>query len=524
VRPALSVIVAGGTPGDRGRFSQALERQTIPPARLEVVTGAPGVSTGEAWNEAARRAQGEVLIFTQADFIPTLDFAQTMLTLQRRGPGTVAVGRVTRDPGGSALTRYAARAWESDRLAAFGSDRVPLLATVGAPLAIARERFLALEGLGRGMTWGEELELAVRLVARGDRLERSEGPVGTRPAFRTDAAVLARAEAEGRGSVVLFGHLPAVLPHLELATWSAAGQRAAALRAGLLAAGVPSRWAAAPGRLLRGSWRDRWLRFVLSYAYWRGVWGELTDPDFRRRLQHPPVVLMYHAVGDEGEPAGRYVVPVRRFAEQLRWLQRRGYQAVRLEEILEHRREFRLPPARTVVITFDDGYEDNHRLAFPLLRDSGMPAVFFLVSSGLGGSNAWDADGELSGRALLSPDQAREMENAGMELGGHTRRHRPLSEIPDAELDDEVAGCRAELTEVLGQAPPSFAYPYGKMSPAARAAVERAGFLGAVCSRSGFNDPAAPDYALRRIEVRGTDSLRVFARAARRGHRQRSAG
>jgi hypothetical protein len=69
----------------------------------------------------------------------------------------------------------------------------------------------------------------------------------------------------------------------------------------------------------------------------------------------------------------------------------------------------------------------------------------------------------------------------------------------------------------------TFAYPYGKMSPAATAAVERAGFLGAVCSRSGFNDPAAPDYALRRIEVQGADSLAAFGRAVRRGHREPSA-
>jgi peptidoglycan/xylan/chitin deacetylase (PgdA/CDA1 family) len=524
VRPAVSVIVAGGTLGERGRFSQALERQTLPSSQVEVLTAPAGVTAGEGWNEAARRAEGEVLIFTHADFIPTLDFAEAMLALQRRAPGTIAVGRVARDPGRSALTRYAAGAWETDRLAAFPSERMPPLATVGAPIAVARDRFLALEGFGRGLAWGEELELALRLMARGERLERTEAPIGTRSPFRSDAAVLARAEAEGRGSVVLFGHLPASLPHLELGTWSAAGQRAAELRAWLLGTGISARWLAPLGVLFQAPWRERWLRFVLSHAYWRGVWGELTDPDFRRRLQHPPVILMYHAVGAPGEPPGRYVVPVARFAEQLRWLRRRGYQAVRLEEILEYRREYRLPPPRAVVLTFDDGYEDNHRLAFPLLRDGGMPATFFLVSARLGETNAWDGDGELAGRGLLSPEQAREMQDAGMELGGHTRHHPPLSEIAETALDDEVAGCRAELARVLGRPAPSFAYPYGKMSAVASAAVERAGFLGAVCSRSGFNDPAAPDYALRRIEVRGTDSLATFARAVRRGYHERSKG
>ena len=43
--------------------------------------------------------------------------------------------------------------------------------------------------------------------------------------------------------------------------------------------------------------RDRWARFVVSYAFWRGVWRELTDRDARERLQQPPVILMYHAIG-----------------------------------------------------------------------------------------------------------------------------------------------------------------------------------------------------------------------------------
>ena len=109
-----------------------------------------------------------------------------------------------------------------------------------------------------------------------------------------------------------------------------------------------------------------------------------------------------------------------------------------------------------------------------------------------------------------------------MELGGHTRHHPPLSEIDPGQLDGEIAGCRADLTQALGGPVASFAYPYGKTSPAARDAVERAGFVGAVCSRSGFNDPAVPEYALRRIEIRGTDSLADFAGAVRRGHRHRS--
>ena len=520
--PAVSIVVAGGTSAEQGRFAQALQRQTLPPSEIEVLTGTPGPTPSQSWNEAARRAGAPVLVLTRPDFVPASDFARGLLDIHRRSADLIAIGRVARVPGGSPLTRYAAEQWESDRLEHFPPDRVPPLAADNSPLAVARDRFLGVEGFAPGLGWGQEVDLVLRLSATGARLERTEGTIGTRPAFRTDSELLSRAEADGRGSARLYRHRAASLPHLELGAYTAAGRSAAVLRNRLLAAGVPPRLLALLPIPLSAAARERWTRFEVGYAFWRGVWREVTDRDTRDRLQHPPVILMYHAVGGHDERAGCYIVAEGRFAAQLRWLRRRGYQAVRLDEILEHRRQFRLPPARAVAITFDDGYEDNHRLAFPHLSQAGMPATFFLVSAALGHSNAWDRDGELAGRAMLGPDQAREMLAGGMELGGHTRHHPPLSEIEPERLDGEIAGCRADLTETVGEPVSSFAYPYGKTSPAALDAVERAGFLGAVCSRSGFNDPVVPDYALRRIEVRGTDSLADFARAVRRGHRHRS--
>jgi peptidoglycan/xylan/chitin deacetylase (PgdA/CDA1 family) len=523
VSAAVSIVVAGGTSAEVGRFAQALQRHTMPPSEIEVLVGPPGAAPAQGWNEAVRRAGAPVLILTRPDFVPSPDFPRSLLAIVRRSPDVIAIGRVAREPGGSTLTRYAAEQWENDQFAHFPTARVPLLAAAGAPLAIGRDRFLGMAGFAPGLDWGEEVDLVLRLSEAGAQLERTEETIGVRPAFHTERELLAQAESDGRGSARLYRHRAATLPHLELGSYSAAGRNAVRLRNGLLAAGVPPRLLASLPVPLPSAARGRWARFVVGYAFWRGVWRELTDRDTRVRLQHPPVILMYHAVGGPDERAGRYIVPEPRFAAQLRWLRRSGYHAVRLDEILEHRRRFQLSPARAVAITFDDGYEDNHRLAFPRLREAGMPATFFLVSAALGHANDWDREGELAGRPMLKPHEARDMEAAGMELGGHTRHHPPLSEIDPGRLDGEIGGGRDDLREALGGPVSSFAYPYGKTSPAALHAVERAGFLGAVCSRSGFNDPVVPAYALRRIEIRGTDSLADFAGAVRRGHRRRKA-
>jgi len=222
---------------------------------------------------------------------------------------------------------------------------------------------------------------------------------------------------------------------------------------------------------------------------------------------------MYHAFGEPGERPSRYVVPGRRFARQMSWLKRRGYRVMRLEELVTMRREFRLPPADAVVITLDDGYADNEVVAYPVLQRHDFPATMFLVSGAIGGRNHWDHGEVLAGRALLDWPSIHDMGRRGVEYGAHTRTHRALPDVPADELDDEVAGSRADLERALGRSIVTFAYPYGIVDATSRASVERAGFLGACGVRNGMNGAGTPSDALHRTEVFGTDSLVTFALA-----------
>lgn len=68
-----------------------------------------------------------------------------------------------------------------------------------------------------------------------------------------------------------------------------------------------------------------------------------------------------------------------RFREQMLHL-RNHFHPMRFDEVLAMLQAGRRLPANAVVVTFDDGYEDNHRVAFPILRDLGVPATFFVAT------------------------------------------------------------------------------------------------------------------------------------------------
>ncbi len=190
---------------------------------------------------------------------------------------------------------------------------------------------------------------------------------------------------------------------------------------------------AAAGRLFGADALAReWWRFVFSYAYWHGVRQAVPGRGVWERLLRPPLILMYHAIGSPGEPASRYVLPAPAFARQMAWLHRRRYRVLPLETLVRYRRAHRLPPARAVAITFDDGYVDNATHAAPILARHGFPATIFLVSQAVGGTNRWDRAGVLAGRPLLSWAQARAL---------HAVRHRLRGpHPPPRSLDCAAAG------------------------------------------------------------------------------------
>ena len=104
----------------------------------------------------------------------------------------------------------------------------------------------------------------------------------------------------------------------------------------------------------------------------------------------------------------------------------------------------------------------------------------------------------------LSWAQAREMQTAGMLIGGHTHRHRPLASLNETEVDQDLKQCRILLDQNLSsQEQWPFSYPYGKRDSFNEHAVKMLQKLGFCCSlstESGPNLPGIDRFAIRRLD------------------------
>ena len=220
-------------------------------------------------------------------------------------------------------------------------------------------------------------------------------------------------------------------------------------------------------------------------------------------------ILLYHRVT---RPADRraladpgVAVTQSRFDEQLAYLLEAGYTCIALDHLVAHVRDRRPLPQRSFVITFDDGFLDTYRLAWPVLERHRMTATVFLVSDLVGQSSEW-ARAEASGpQLLMGSDHVRRMQARGIDFGSHGRTHARLADLDDEALNDELARSRDDLANLLGREVTTLSYPFGRFDDRVREAAVRAGYTAAVSVTPGLNHTATDPFALRRIVVSGTD-------------------
>jgi len=216
-------------------------------------------------------------------------------------------------------------------------------------------------------------------------------------------------------------------------------------------------------------------------------------------------LLAYHSVSDSPEDAiAPFTIGPGEMARQLDLVVASGLRAVTVSEYVEL---FDHDPSRlreTVVITFDDGFEDNLTVAAPLLAERQLPATVYATSGFLAGPTGTSAF-RTPGRMIAWHDLAK-LEAAGIEIGAHGHSHRALDVLTRAEADEEIALSKQLLEGALGHPVASFAYPHGYANRWTKDAVRRCGFRSACGVRNAFSHPGDDRWFLARLTVTATTS------------------
>ena len=208
-------------------------------------------------------------------------------------------------------------------------------------------------------------------------------------------------------------------------------------------------------------------------------------------------VLTFHSLDDRRTPVS--FAPAR-FVRQMLALYQNGWRTLDPSELLAGLARGAWP-ARSFVLTFDDGCENFREQALPILLRLGFRAIIFVVGAYTGRCSDWPGQPAWAPRVpLMDWDTLRRIADQGMLLGAHTLTHPHLPRQSAGVAAHEIADCGQLIAERTGHRPQVFAYPYGDSTPALEAIVG-AHYLAGFGTRLAFCTPASRPTRLERIDM-----------------------
>lgn len=486
------------------------------------VEAADHVGLAGAFVRGIALARGRYCVFVDDDMDAEPGLLSAHLEAQKCGGerGVLGIGRIESEaaPGTDSLTSYLVTNLNRQYdLLGLGTRQPDALDCYGGNLSAPTEALRRYGGFSSERNTAIDIDISCRLVESGLGVVYVKEAGTRQTVIKTGGGILADARRHGRFQVKLYGRYPGYLDRLGLSAFGTYSRlMSLALRALFTSRITP----ASPvfvtlARLLDGDSRRSCAALLEAYAFWTGV-REEAPADLWTALTRPPAILTYHAIGAPGEDATKYRVPLRRFRWQLGYLHLRRT-VVSVDRLLDDYQAHRPAPGNCVAITLDDGYRDNYDHTFPALRRYGFPATAFVVTSLMGKSNIWDSESELVGRAIMTWDQAREMESGGVQIGSHTVSHCDLSAASAAAVRNELEESRDDLRRELGKSDLLLAYPFGGYDSQVRELAEASGYRAACTVKEGFVTPSVSRFDLPRVHIDGRYGIVRFILAVELG-------
>jgi peptidoglycan/xylan/chitin deacetylase (PgdA/CDA1 family) len=194
------------------------------------------------------------------------------------------------------------------------------------------------------------------------------------------------------------------------------------------------------------------------------------------------LVLCYHAISPTWNAT--FSVTPDTLEYQLSQLVRAGWRGVTFTDAV-----LNPPAAKTLAVTFDDGFASVFEVAEPILTRLGLPATVFVPTAFMGqrqrlswqGIEVWDGTPHEDELCCMTWDEIGQLTDRGWEAGSHTCSHPHLTTLRDAELEEEMRGSLEQCSERLGRPCRSIAYPYGDVDVRVAALAKEVGYQTGAC-------------------------------------------
>ncbi len=211
-------------------------------------------------------------------------------------------------------------------------------------------------------------------------------------------------------------------------------------------------------------------------------------------------VLMYHSVStDQGNPINPIIISPNLLEQEFQYIKDNGYTPITLDDLYNYLVNKTNIPSKSIVLTFDDGYENNYTTLFPLLKKYGFRATLFIITSYIDKNPNY-----------LTSKQLKEMDSYGVDIESHTVTHPYLNKLTSTEQMAQLTDSKAYLEKLLNKKINYISYPYGAYNKVTIADVQKAGYKMALSTDGRWAMKKNGLFSLDRVYISSQFSLKIF--------------
>lgn len=218
-------------------------------------------------------------------------------------------------------------------------------------------------------------------------------------------------------------------------------------------------------------------------------------------------ILTYHSIDKSGSVIS---TDPEIFDRQMKFLSDNEFKVISLNTLLKYLSGNLTVNPKTIVLTFDDGFQNFYETAFPVLSRYNFTATVFLITDYCGKLNDWL--GNLPGMqrmALMSWDKIKELNAYNFEFAAHSRTHADLTKLEPAKAFREIVESKTIIEDRLGGKVKNFAYPYGRYNSIVKKLTEKH-FETASSTNLGKVGIGDDPFSLKRVDAYYLSNERVF--------------
>jgi peptidoglycan/xylan/chitin deacetylase (PgdA/CDA1 family) len=207
-----------------------------------------------------------------------------------------------------------------------------------------------------------------------------------------------------------------------------------------------------------------------------------------------PVILVYHTIEPksnkkESKMQRHYHITPENFRAQMRYLKENGYSVISMKDYVGYLNSQNNVPEKSVVLTFDDGWKNQYTYAYPILKEFGYTATFYIITK------------VTDGKTYMSWNDIIDLDKNGMNIESHTQTHPNLTKIDAIKAQEELTLSKKTLEEKLGHPISMVAYPYYGNNPAVQKMVANAGYASARAGWTGTKNSKDTLFVLQSQEA-----------------------